>query len=318
MPLGSRAAGGHKASPSCCAYSASLSPRLGQSPICATYNVTSAIHPLPSFANLPARSHWHVVDFIADLHLKPSEPATFAAWRHYLLHTPADAVFLLGDLFEAWIGDDCATPGSFEAQCAEVLRATGAAIDLLFMPGNRDFLLGSAFLDPCGITLLPDPTVLTLHGVRYLLTHGDLLCTGDTAYQQFRQQVRSPAWQSAFLARPLAERQALARQMRQHSEAHHAQQLGRSSSCPSHGEIDTDLARQWLQAAQAHTLIHGHTHQPADHELGPGPQGQPLRQIVLSDWHLDQHTRRLQVLRLSTTGLYRLTPELPASSQLHA
>lgn len=279
--------------------------------------MTSAALPLPPFADLPARPHWHVVDFIADLHLKPGEPATFAAWRHYLLHTPADAVFILGDLFEAWVGDDCATPGSFEAQCADVLRATGAAIDLLFMPGNRDFLLGPAFLAPCGVTLLPDPAVLTLHGARYLLTHGDLLCTGDTAYQQFRQQVRNPAWQVAFLARPLAERQALAQQMRQHSQAHQAPQPG-SAHPPPHGQTDTGLARQWLQAAQAPTLIHGHTHQPADHDLGPGPRGQPLRQIVLSDWHLDKHTRRLQVLRLGPTGLHRLTPELPAPSRLHA
>ena len=257
---------------------------------------------VPRFAALPARAHWRTVDFISDLPLKPDEPLTFQAWQHHLLHTPADAVFILGDLFEAWVGDDCAVPGSFEAHCGQVLRAAGAAMDVFFMPGNRDFLVGADFLARCGVHPLADPTVLDFDGQRLLLTHGDLLCTDDVAYQQFRRQVRAPEWQSAFLARPLAERQALARQMRERSEAHHAAQ-------GVYAHIDAGLAREWLHAAAARTLIHGHTHQPGDHVLGHDAAGQPLRQVVLSDWHVTPTERRLQVLRLTREdGLQRLAP----------
>lgn len=258
---------------------------------------------VPRFAALPARAGWRTVDFISDLHLKPEEPATFAAWEHYLLHTPADAVFLLGDLFEVWVGDDCATPGSFEARCGALLRAAGAAVDLLFMRGNRDFLVGREFLAQHGVQDLADPSVLTFAGTRYVLTHGDLLCTADVAYQQFRQQVRTPEWQAAFLARPLAERQAIARQMREQSEAQHAGQ--------TYAPTDDALARQWLAAGDATELIHGHTHQPADHDLGTDAQGRRLSQHVLSDWHLADGVRRLQVLRLDADGLMRVTPESP-------
>ena len=256
---------------------------------------------VPRFAALAARAHWRTVDFISDLHLQPAEPGTFKAWAHYMLRTPADAVFILGDLFEVWVGDDSALPGSFEAHCGDVLRAAGAALDLFFMHGNRDFLVGADFLARHGVHLLADPTVLDCHGQRWLLTHGDLLCTDDLAYQQFRQQVRTDAWQTAFLARPLAERQALAAQMRAGSEAHQATQ-------GAYAQTDDALARQWLQAAGASVLIHGHTHQPADHDLGPGCDAGRLTKVVLSDWHVSARERRAQVLRLTTDGLQRVTP----------
>ena len=257
---------------------------------------------VPRFAALPARAHWRTVDFISDLHLQPGEPHTFDAWRHYLLHTPADAVFMLGDLFEVWVGDDSALPGSFESQCGDVLRAAAARADLLFMRGNRDFLVGTPFLSQHGVHDLADPTVLTHAGQRYLLTHGDLLCTDDTAYQQFREQVRTDAWQGEFLARSLAERQAIARQMRAHSEAHQAAQ-------GVYAHTNDALARQWLQAADATVLIHGHTHQPADHDLGADAAGRTLTQVVLSDWHVTATERRAQVLRLTAdAGLQRLAP----------
>ena len=259
---------------------------------------------LPPFATLPARAHWRTVDFISDLHLQAGEPHTFKAWQHYLLHTPADAVFILGDLFEVWVGDDGAPPGSFEAHCGEVLRAAGAAMDVFFMRGNRDFLVGADFLARCGVHDLADPTVLHFGGHACLLTHGDLLCTDDVAYQQFRSQVRKPEWQAAFLARPLAERQAMARQMREHSEAHQAAQ-------GVYAHVDTALARRWLAGADATTLIHGHTHQPGDHALGADAAGRALTQVVLSDWHVTATERRLQVLRLTREdGLQRLTPRL--------
>ena len=259
----------------------------------------------PPFAQLPAPARWRTIDFISDLHLKPDEPTTFRAWQHYLLHTPADAVFILGDLFEVWVGDDSAAlPDSFEARCGEVLRVAGAALDLLFMCGNRDFLVGSDFLARHRMQPLADPTVLSFDDQRYLLTHGDLLCTGDAAYQEFRVQVRSATWQQGFLARPLAERQVMARQMRERSQQHHAE-------ADFYVDIDAELARRWLAEADATTLIHGHTHQPGDHALGADAAGRPLTQVVLSDWHVTDNEQRTQVLRLSAAdGLRRVTPRM--------
>ena len=258
---------------------------------------------VPAFGALQAPAHWRTVDFISDLHLGPEEPRTFDAWARYLGRTRADAVIILGDLFEAWVGDDAAVPGSFEARCGQVLD--GCQADMAFMRGNRDFLLGHDFLARHRVReLASDPTVLTFGQQRYLLSHGDLLCTDDVAYQQFRRQVRTPEWQAAFLARPLAERQAMARQMREHSEAHHAAQ-------GVYAHIDAQLARRWLAEAGATTLIHGHTHQPGDHALGADAAGRPLTQVVLSDWHVTAAERRTQVLRLTPTdGLQRVTPRL--------
>lgn len=257
---------------------------------------------VPRFAALPAPAHWRTVDFISDLHLKPEEPGTFDAWADYLGRTPADALFILGDLFEAWVGDDSAVPGSFEQRCGERLQVAAGRAELFFMHGNRDFLVGADFLARCGVRALADPTLLDFAGQRYLLTHGDLLCTDDVAYQQFRRQVRTEAWQREFLARPLAERQALARQMRAQSERHQATQA-------VYADVDAELARRWLQASGASTLIHGHTHRPDDHALGSDGSGRRLQRVVLSDWHIDAGTRRAQVLRLDDAGLRRLAPE---------
>ncbi|MFT3777302.1 MAG: UDP-2,3-diacylglucosamine diphosphatase [Ottowia sp.] len=248
---------------------------------------------VPRFAALSAPAHWRTVDFISDLHLKTEEPATFEVWQRYLRHTPADAVFILGDLFEVWVGDDAAVPGSFEARCGQVLSAARA--ELFFMCGNRDFLVAGAFLARHGVRPLADPTVLAFGGARWLLTHGDLLCTGDVAYQRFRAQVRTADWQQAFLARPLAERQAIARQMRAQSARHQA-------DAGFYADADAGLARRWLVEAGAATLIHGHTHRPGDHALGTDATGRPLAQVVLSDWHIDGGTHRAQVLRLSADG----------------
>ncbi len=259
---------------------------------------------VPPFGVLDAPESWRTVDLISDLHLRPEEPATFEAWAHYMAHTRADAVFILGDLFEAWVGDDAAAPGSFEARCGQVLDACPAA--LAFMRGNRDFLIGSDFLARHGVRdLADDPTVLVLGAQRWVLSHGDLLCTDDVAYQQFRQLVRNAEWQRAFLARPLPERQAIARQMREHSEARHA-----ATAPAAWAHTNAALARQWLQAGGAATLIHGHTHQPADHALGADADGRALTQVVLSDWHIDARTHRAQVLRLTADGGWtRLSPE---------
>src|SRR6478735_1572064 len=158
-----------------------------------------------AFPEIVAPPEWRTVDLISDLHLQASEPATVEAWQGYLDTTPADAVFILGDLFEVWVGDDAAALPGFEARCAEVLRAASARRPVFFMHGNRDFLVGADFAARCGMTLVADPTVLLLHGERWLLSHGDALCLEDTEYLKFRAMVRTPEWQSAFLARPLEE-----------------------------------------------------------------------------------------------------------------
>jgi UDP-2,3-diacylglucosamine hydrolase len=161
---------------------------------------------VPPFQELVAPPEWRTAEFISDLHLQASDPATFDAWRAYMRKTTAGALFILGDLFEAWVGDDVALAPGFEADCAAVLRATATRLPVFVMHGNRDFLVGAGLMQSSGATLLEDPTVLSFLGRRWLLTHGDSLCLDDTEYLAFRAQVRTPAWQREFLARPLAER----------------------------------------------------------------------------------------------------------------
>jgi UDP-2,3-diacylglucosamine hydrolase len=243
-----------------------------------------------AFPVLGAGAHWGCVDLLSDLHLHPDDPDTFAVWRRHLQSTTADAVFLLGDVFEAWVGDDAIDTPGFAADCARVLRDASARRPLFFLHGNRDFLVGDALARACGFTLMADPTVLALGAQRWLLTHGDALCLSDTDYLAFRAQVRTPEWQSAFLRRPLPEREALARQMREASEVHH-----RTAGYVS--DVDTAMACEWLDSAGAPVMIHGHTHRPGQHDLGQGR----LR-IVLSDWDAQATPPRLQVLRLTASG----------------
>jgi UDP-2,3-diacylglucosamine hydrolase len=256
----------------------------------------------PAFPELVAPPAWRTVDLISDLHLQAGEPATFEAWQGYLQTTPADALIILGDLFEVWVGDDSASQPGFEAQCAELLRRTAQRIPVFFMHGNRDFLVGPALAARCGFTLLDDPTVLVLHGQRWLLSHGDILCLEDTEYLKFRAQVRTPEWQAAFLARPLEERRALARAMRTQSEDR------KRNPSTLWADVDTDAARQWLRQAGAHALVHGHTHRPAEHDLSDDndrDSGNNLRRIVLSDWDAAAHPPRAQLLCLSLAGAQR-------------
>ena len=256
---------------------------------------------VPRMAELVAPSSWRTVDFISDLHLNADEPATFNAFQHYLQETPADAVFILGDLFEVWVGDDVVSAdfhahpqASFENRCASALSLAARQQALFFMQGNRDFLVGPALMTLCNATLLDDPTVLTFSSQRWLLSHGDALCLDDTDYMEFRQQVRSAEWQQAFLAKPLLERQAIAGEIRRQSEA-------RKQSSQDYADVDTAAARQWLAAAHAHALIHGHTHQPALHDLGGG-----FSRVVLSDWDAQAVVPRADVLRLTARGLQRI------------
>ncbi len=255
--------------------------------------MTSVAAEPPVIAQLQAPASWRTADVISDLHLQAAQPDTFEAWRRYMRDTPADAVFILGDLFEAWVGDDAAGEPGLAADCAAVLQATAARAALFFMHGNRDFLVGEGFLQACRTTLLSDPTVLGFAGRRWLLTHGDALCLADTEYMRFRAQVRAPSWQREFLSKPLEQRKAIARGLREQSEAR--KRLGEQ-----YPDVDGAAAAAWLEAADAQVLIHGHTHRPAEHPLGRH------RRIVLSDWDALSQPPRLQALRLSASGAQRI------------
>jgi UDP-2,3-diacylglucosamine hydrolase len=260
---------------------------------------------LPDFAELHAPQSWVTVDFISDLHLCESEPATFDAWQRYINSTTADAVIILGDLFEVWVGDDSIRADlsplsvdlNFEERCALVLQAAGKRLHLFFMHGNRDFLVGTQMMTACHATLLSDPTVLTFQQQRYLLTHGDMLCLADTQYLAFRDIVRQPAWQQAQLAKPLLERQAIGRQMRLESQKNQQHQ----NNLLEYVDVDDAAAVTWLQTSNAKTMIHGHTHKPATHDLGNG-----FERVVMTDWDLEATPARAEVLRLSVDSLQRI------------
>ncbi|MEQ1536385.1 MAG: UDP-2,3-diacylglucosamine diphosphatase [Burkholderiaceae bacterium] len=257
---------------------------------------------VPPFAELQALQHWRTVDFISDLHLSESEPATFDAWQRYMTTTTAGAVFILGDLFEIWVGDDSIradiSPSSinlnFEERCALVLQAAGQRLNLYFMHGNRDFLVGTQMMATSNASLLSDPTVLTFQQQRYLLTHGDMLCLADTQYLAFRDVVRQPVWQQAQLAKPLAERQAIGRHMRAESQKNQQNLL-------EYADVDDTASIAWLETSNTKTMIHGHTHKPADHDLGNG-----FKRVVMTDWDLKAAPNRAEVLQLTNNGLQRI------------
>ena len=246
---------------------------------------SKALSPSPqadTVSSLQASSTWQQVDFISDLHLDARESETFQAWTQFMAHTQADALFILGDLFEVWVGDDTQDP--FALQCLAQLKRTSQRLPIYFICGNRDFLLGSDALQASGMQALSDPTVLSLGEQRMLLSHGDSLCLDDHDYLAFRAQVRQPAWQAQFLAQPLAQRQATGQAMRAQSEA-------RKRTHTDYADVDTPAARAWLQATDCQVLLHGHTHRPAVHDLGDG-----LQRWVLSDWHASHTAPRLEVV----------------------
>lgn len=250
----------------------------------------------PSFHELKADDAWHCIEFISDLHLSEAQPRTVAAWANYLQDSQADAIYILGDLFEVWIGDDACLHGRFEHRARAILTDAARRRPMGFMAGNRDFLVGPRMLQACGIGALPDPTLLLAWGRRVLLTHGDSLCLADTAYQAFRRQVRSDAWQAEFLGQPLPARERLARQMRDASEANK-----RQTTMADWADVDAGAALTWLRAARSADLVHGHTHRPGTELLAPG-----MVRHVLSDWDCDAEPGRAQVLRLTRDGFSRV------------
>jgi UDP-2,3-diacylglucosamine hydrolase len=253
----------------------------------------------PNAALLIAPPTWRRIDFISDLHLSEDLPDTTAALAGYLERTSADAVLILGDLFEAWVGDDMRDQ-PYEVSCVHMLAKAGRRLYLGVMAGNRDFLLGEATLNACHAHRIEDPTVLQAWGRRVLLIHGDELCLSDVEYLRFRSLVRSPEWQQQFLQAPLHERLMQARHMRQASQTHQTQQ-GKQSWA----DVDEDAAGAWMRTFQTDTLVHGHTHRPADAPFGPAGG----MRHVLSDWDLDHGHPRAEVLRLSEVGFERISLE---------
>jgi UDP-2,3-diacylglucosamine hydrolase len=218
---------------------------------------------------------------ISDLHLDESRPDISQALVNFLRNqAPASSrLYILGDLFEVWIGDDAASP--LAGQLAAELRALHEkGVEVFLMHGNRDFLIGPVYAARCQATLVEEPLLLTVADRRIALLHGDILCTEDSAYQQFRQLVRDPAWQADFLARPVAERQQFARQARARSR--------QATAGYSDAIMDvTDAAvSDLLRELDVDTLIHGHTHRPAVHEVSvtTGDGERRCQRVVLGDW----------------------------------
>ena len=219
--------------------------------------------------------------FIADLHLEDARPDSTDQFLRFLDAEArgASRLYILGDLFEAWVGDD--DPSDTGARVADALAGLAdTGTQVAFIHGNRDFLLGSYFAEYSGATLLPDPFVLSLPTWQFVLSHGDGLCTDDAEYQAFRAQVRNKGWQDVFLRKPLAERKAIAAAMREQSEASKREKPMQTMDLIS---VSTDdFLRQYGYA----TLIHGHTHRPAQHDHIV--DGIHVERWVLSDWHKDR------------------------------
>lgn len=215
--------------------------------------------------------------FISDLHLDPARPEHLAALES-LLKTHAgnaDALYVLGDLFEAWIGDDDDTP--FNVSAINAFHAfSNAGSKLYFIHGNRDFLLGDDFARACGGEILAEGTVVDLYGIPALLMHGDSLCTLDTEYQQFRQMARSPQWQQGLLAKTLDERRMIAQGMRMQSQGNNANKADNIM------DVTPEEVVRVMDDANVGHLIHGHTHRPDVHDIdlanGKG------KRWVLGDW----------------------------------
>ena len=216
--------------------------------------------------------------FISDLHLSESEPQITNAFLQFVDERlqPDDELYILGDFFDLWIGDDDDAP--LVGLIQKKLKALShSGVDGFFIRGNRDFLLGEAFLTRCGFRLLPDMETLDLAGATTLIMHGDILCTDDVEYQAFRQQVRSEPWQAQVLGMPLEQRRAMAQQLRSQSQS-----MAAMKACDIM-DVNHQAVNKAMAQAQARTLIHGHTHRPDVHDLIVDDR--QCQRIVLGAWH---------------------------------
>lgn len=220
--------------------------------------------------------------FISDLHLCEERPETTRAFLAFLDGPArrADALYMLGDLFEYWAGDDDDSP-LIGTVCAALCGLVSAGTRLFFLAGNRDFLIGPGFAERVGLRLLDEPSLIELDGTRALLSHGDTLCTDDQAYQAYRRQVRDPAWIRGFLDRPLAERKQFIENIRQQSER--AKRMKQAEIM----DVNADAVETLLRTYDYPLLIHGHTHRPARHLHRV--DGRDCERWVLADWHDEAH-----------------------------
>ena len=219
------------------------------------------------------------VVFASDIHLEPGRPDISERFFRFLERQAVDSdeLYLLGDLFEAWVGDDDDDP--FAGEVKNRLRSLGEnGVAVFFMHGNRDFLIGDRFAGESGCQLLDDPTPVERFGQTILLSHGDALCTDDTAYQKFRTTVRSPDWQRQFLTRSLTQRRDFARKA-QDASVRYQQDLATDI-----GDVNQQAVQALMDEYQVGLLLHGHTHRPAVHEF-TGKNGLAAKRIVLGAWY---------------------------------
>jgi len=216
--------------------------------------------------------------FASDLHLDSEAPWAIDAFLKFL-NGPAreaDSLYLLGDLFEAWVGDDDDNTDNARA-CDGLAALSASGVAVYALHGNRDFLLGDAFERRTGVKLLPDPVMVDLHGVPTLLSHGDVFCTADLPYQELRSIVRRPRWQQRFLALPLTTRRQIATAARAGSKEHTERQV------PVLMDVNPEAVTHAMRATGARRLIHGHTHRPAIHKFEV--DGNPAERVVLAPWY---------------------------------
>ncbi len=220
------------------------------------------------------------VILISDLHLQESRSDITRAFVDFTVRLPASCrdFFVLGDLFELWLGDDDQSPLA-DTVASALGRLGGRGVNVYLMHGNRDFLMGADFAARCGASLINEPYTLRLGDVQWLLLHGDVLCTDDTAYLEFRAMVRNPVWQREFLSRPLAERRGWAERARQASREANA---GKAAAIM---DVNQDAVLDLIRNSGSRRILHGHTHRPAVHQLSEtGPLPEPAIRVVLGDW----------------------------------
>lgn len=260
--------------------------------------------------NLPARAPNKVyaansrpLYFISDLHLGQTLIQTISAFEHFIANTVQDAggLYILGDLFEAWVGDDLLTMPFMQPIVRSLKTLAERGIPLYVMHGNRDFLLGARFAQATQAQLIQDPYVIEAFDMRVVLTHGDSLCTADQAYQRFRKIVRCRAVQCFFKSWPLAWRLALAARLRAKSQATGAMY---QKNLTAKMDVTDHAVKQLFADTQTTTMIHGHTHRPARHQYDAATDA---TRWVLPDWDFDHQTKRGGYLRLDQNGIQAIS-----------
>jgi UDP-2,3-diacylglucosamine hydrolase len=236
--------------------------------------------------------------FISDLHLCEERPQTTALFEKFITEVApgSDALYILGDLFEYWVGDDQLDHDPLARSVAQSLtKLAQSGTQLYFVHGNRDFLIGERFAREARLKLLPDPTLIVIDGKTLLLMHGDTLCTDDVAYQQFRKQVRDPSWQRMILAKPFEDRLELARSIRSKSD------IEKDLKSAAIMDVNQVAVKATIVANKYPALIHGHTHRPARHDLLIDSRS--CTRWVLSDWHDSARVLIFPAASLSTISI---------------